>query len=128
MKFKLQTETGNILCAFLCNSILEYSLYFRFIGGQSWEADIHVWFYGLTSLRREAQQVCLIFHTTAATRRSERKQLEWERDNNIIKHNDNIYSFHESSYVARNSVSILFFHCSTAIEWWLLYTLSQNSF
>lgn len=31
---------------------------------------------GLTSLRREAQQVCFIFHTTAATRSSDRKQLK----------------------------------------------------
>lgn len=29
----------------------------------------------LTSLRREAQQVCLTFHTTAATSSSDRKQL-----------------------------------------------------
>lgn len=36
---------------------------------------------GLTSLRRDAQQVCLIFHTTAATRSSDRKQLERKRVN-----------------------------------------------
>lgn len=29
-----------------------------------------------TSLRLEAQQVCLIFHTTAATNNNERKQLK----------------------------------------------------
>lgn len=29
-----------------------------------------------TSLRREAQQVCLIFQTTAATSNRDRKQLE----------------------------------------------------
>jgi hypothetical protein len=29
-----------------------------------------------TSLRREAQQVCLIFHTTAATSNKDKKQLE----------------------------------------------------
>lgn len=29
-----------------------------------------------TSLRREAQQVCLIFQTTAATSNNDRKQLE----------------------------------------------------
>lgn len=37
--------------------------------------------FGLTSLRRDAQQVCLIFHTTAATRSSDRKQLEHKRVN-----------------------------------------------
>lgn len=35
----------------------------------------------LTSLRREAQQVCLIFHTTAATSSSDRKQLGEPRGN-----------------------------------------------
>lgn len=39
----------------------------------------------LTSLRREAQQVCLIFHTTAATSSNDRKQLE-QRTGNEIKH------------------------------------------
>lgn len=29
-----------------------------------------------TSLRREAQHVCLIFHTTAATNNKDKKQLE----------------------------------------------------
>lgn len=29
-----------------------------------------------TSLRREAQHVCLIFHTTAATNSKDKKQLE----------------------------------------------------
>lgn len=29
-----------------------------------------------TSLRREAQQVCLIFHTTAATNSNDKKQLK----------------------------------------------------
>ncbi len=42
-------------------------------------------FYGLTSLRREAQQVCLIFQTTAATRSSDRKQLKWKIGNNITQ-------------------------------------------
>lgn len=37
----------------------------------------------LTSLRREAQQVCLIFHTTAATRSNDRKQLEQKKGNKI---------------------------------------------
>lgn len=31
---------------------------------------------GPTSLRREAQQVCLIFQTTAATSNRDRKQLQ----------------------------------------------------
>lgn len=48
-------------------------------------ADEYTPFHWLTSLRREAQQVCLIFHTTAATRSSDRKQLEWKRGNNISK-------------------------------------------
>lgn len=33
-------------------------------------------FIPLTSLRRDAQQLCLIFQTTAATRSNDRKQLE----------------------------------------------------
>lgn len=39
----------------------------------------------LTSLRREAQQVCLIFHTTAATSSNDRKQLE-QKGGNKMKH------------------------------------------
>lgn len=45
---------------------------------QFYDACACVW---LTSLRRDAQQVCLIFHTTAATRSSDRKQLERKRVN-----------------------------------------------
>lgn len=33
----------------------------------------------LTSRRLDAQQLCLIFHTTAATRRRDRKQLRRDR-------------------------------------------------
>lgn len=39
-------------------------------GEKKSENNIH------TSLRREAQQVCLIFQTTAATRSSDKKQLQ----------------------------------------------------
>lgn len=38
-----------------------------------------------TSLRREAQQVCLIFQTTAATSSKDKKQLENKAQINVFK-------------------------------------------
>lgn len=55
---------------------LEFSLSKR---GKKSENNIH------TSLRREAQQVCLIFQTTAATNNSDKKQLQLQNIKNNLE-------------------------------------------
>lgn len=57
-----------------------------------------------TSLRREAQQVCLIFQTTAATSNSDRKQLDRGDRQMINQSKINDFSVvHEQEYAKKQN-------------------------